>query len=105
MSEPSQFVMNLEEIRKRARRTLEDVAVTPNYEGSVEKAVQILNDALATEIVCVLRYKYHAFSSQGISSESIGREFGEHAREEAEHADMIAERINQLGGDPNFNPD
>lgn len=105
MPDPSQFVMNLEEIRQRARQTLEDVAVTPNYEGAVEKTVQLLNDALATEVVCILRYKYHAFSARGINSEAVRQEFAQHAQEEEEHANMLAERISQLGGDPNFNPE
>lgn len=96
--------MRIEEIRERARQKLEDVAVTPNYEGSAERSVQILNDALATEIVCVLRYKFHAHNAQGINSDAVREEFAEHAREEEEHADMIAERISQLGGDANFNP-
>lgn len=100
-----EFISNIEEIRRRARQKLEDAAVTPTYEGSVASAVQILNDALATEVVCILRYKFHAFAGRGINSEAVRKEFAEHASEEEEHADMIAERITQLGGDPNFNPD
>jgi bacterioferritin len=104
MAEPGTFAMNLEEIRRRCRQSLEDVAVTPNYQGSVETTVRLLNDALATELVCILRYKFHAFNAQGINSEEVRKEFAAHAREEEAHADAIAERIGQLGGTPNFSP-
>ena len=99
------FVLDVKEIRKRAREHMEQGAVTSNYEGDVETTIKILNDALATEIVCVLRYKFHSIAAQGIHSESVKQEFASHATEEQEHADMLAERINQLGGKPNFNPD
>lgn len=79
--------------------------MTPNYEGDVEKAIQILNEALATEVVCVLRYKYHAVAARGIHSETVKGEFAQHARDEEQHAELLAERINQLGGNPNFNPE
>jgi len=80
-------------------------AVTSNYEGDVATTVKILNEALATELVCVLRYKYHAITAVGIDSEAVKQEFAEHANDEQEHADQIAERINQLGGKPNMNPE
>jgi len=80
-------------------------AVTSNYEGDVATTVKILNEALATELVCILRYKYHAITAVGIDSEAVKQEFAEHANDEAEHADMLAERINQLGGKPNMNPE
>jgi bacterioferritin len=99
------FAMDLDAIRRRAREHMEAGAVTPNYEGDVEKAIQILNEALATEVVCVLRYKYHAVAARGIHSETVKEEFAQHARDEEQHAEMLAERINQLGGNPNFNPD
>ncbi len=107
MSETSQntFAMDLDAIRKRAREHMETGAVTPNYQGDVEKAVEILNEALATEIVCVLRYKYHCVAALGIHSDAVKEEFAQHARDEQEHADMIAERINQLGGNPNLSPE
>jgi bacterioferritin len=84
---------------------MEAGAVTSNYEGDVATTIKILNEALATELVCVLRYKYHAISAVGIDSEAVKEEFAEHARDEEEHAEMIGERVNQLGGKPNFNPE
>lgn len=99
------FSSDIAAIRKRAREHLEQGALTPNYGGDVETAVRVLNEALATEIVCVLRYRFHAVTATGIASDSVKEEFEEHAREEEEHALWIAERINQLGGKPNFNPD
>jgi len=98
------FVMDMEMLRKRAREHMDEGPVTGNYEGDVATAVKILNDALATEVVCVLRYKFHAVTAKGIHSESVRDEFAQHAREEEEHADLIAERIDQLGGKPNFDP-
>jgi bacterioferritin len=80
-------------------------AVTPNYGADPKVVVEVLNAALATEVVCVLRYKRHYFMAQGIASESVKNEFAEHATEEQEHADRIAERIVQLGGEPDLNPD
>jgi bacterioferritin len=80
-------------------------AVTPAYRGDVEVAVKLLNEALATEIVCVLRYRRHYFMATGIHSQAVAAEFMEHAEQEQEHADKIAERIRQLGGAPDFNPE
>jgi bacterioferritin len=99
------FLSDIKEIRRRAREHIEAGAVTPNYGGDLKASVQLLNDALATEIVCFLRYTFHYVTAVGISSEGVKTEFGEHAREEQQHAMQIAERINQLGGKPNFNPD
>lgn len=107
MAETSQnsFVMDLDTIRQRAREHMDSGAVTPNYQGSVEKTVEILNEALASELVCVLRYKYHAIAAMGIHSDAVRAEFAQHAQDEGQHGDLIAERINQLGGNPNLNPE
>jgi bacterioferritin len=99
------FVSDIKELRRRAREHMERGAVTPSYQGDVETAVKILNEALATEIVCVLRYSYHATVATGMSSESVKEEFSQHAKDEQEHAASIAERINQLGGKPNMSPE
>lgn len=98
------FVNDVEEIRQRAAQKIEDGAVTEGYHGDVEKSIEILNDALATEIVCVLRYMHHYFMATGVHGKAVSGEFKEHADEEREHADMIAERIQQLGGKPDYNP-
>ena len=98
------FVRDIEEIRQRAIRKMEDGAVTESYQGDVNKTITILNEALATEIVCVLRYMHHYFMATGVSARSVAREFKEHADDEREHADSLAERIQQLGGKPDFNP-
>ena len=100
-----EFLTDVKELRRRARRHIEDGAVTSGYTADREKVVEILNDALATEIVCVLRYKRHYFMAQGIHAQSVAQEFLEHANEEQVHADRIAERITQIGGAPNFNPE
>lgn len=99
------FVSDIEAIRRRAREHLENGARTPNYGGDAVTAVRLLNEALATELVCVLRYRFHAITATGIASESVKAEFEEHAREEEMHARWLAERINQLGGKPNFSPE
>ena len=105
MAKSGPFVADVQALRKRAREHMDAGAVTSNYEGDVATTVKILNEALATELVCILRYKYHAITAVGIDSEAVKQEFAEHANDEAEHADMIAERINQLGGKPNMNPE
>jgi len=105
MAVQGSFVLDVKELRKRAREHMERGAVTSNYQGDVQTTIKLLNDALATELVCVLRYKFHALAAQGIHSEAVKEEFSTHAREEEEHADMIGERINQLGGKPNMNPE
>lgn len=98
------FVEDIEAIRQRAARKIEDGAVTDAYHGNVEKSIEILNEALATEIVCVLRYMHHYFMATGVHGKSVSDEFKEHADEEREHADLIAGRIQQLGGKPDYNP-
>lgn len=98
------FVIDVENIRKNARKHIEEGAVTPAYGVDRKTALKLLNEALATEIVCVLRYKLHYQMAQGLNSESIAKEFLQHAQEEQEHADMIATRISQLNGEPNFDP-
>ncbi len=105
MSAPGAFLSDMKEIRRKARKSLSDGAITENYGGKVEDAIAMLNHAVATEIVCVLRYKYHAFAATGIDSESVKAEFAQHATEEMGHLDLLAERINQLGGKPNLNPE
>jgi len=98
------FVKDVEDIRKRAREKMEEGAVTATYQGDVKKTVEILNEALATEIVCVLLYMHHYFMATGVHAKTVADEFKEHADDEREHADMLAERIQQLGGKPDFNP-
>ena len=99
------FVSDVQEIRRRAREHVEKGAVTDGYRADRETVVKLLNEALATEIVCVLRYKRHYYMASGIHAEPVAREFQQHAEEEQEHADEIAERITQLGGEPNLNPE
>ncbi len=89
---------------KAARKSLDDGAVTPAYGPHRESIIKLLNDSLATELVCVLRYKRHHFMASGLSSPKIAEEFMVHAKEESEHADRIAKRIVQLGGEPDFSP-
>jgi bacterioferritin len=109
MSEPQpqkgSFVSDIEEIRRRARQHIENGAVTENYRADRETVIRVLNEALATEIVCVLRYKRHYYAATGIHAQAVAEEFLEHSKEEQEHADQIAERITQLGGLPNFSPE
>lgn len=99
------FLSDISEIRRRARQHIEDGAVTDSYKGDRKTVLRVLNEALATEIVCVLRYKRHHYMAKGIHSQAVAEEFLEHAAEEQEHADMIAGRITQLDGEPNFNPE
>jgi bacterioferritin len=99
------FVTDIRELRRRAKENIERGAVTDNYEGQVQQTIDLLQTALATEIVCVLRYTMHAISAVGIDSESVTQEFTEHANDEREHLEKIANRINQLGGTPNLNPE
>ena len=93
-----QFMQDVEQIRERARRKIEDGAITDAYKGDVQRAISLLNEALATEIVCVLRYMHHYFMATGVHGKSVADEFKEHADAEREHADELAERIQQLGG-------
>jgi bacterioferritin len=99
------FIHDVMEIRRRAREHVERGAVTEGYRADRERVLKLLNEALATELVCVLRYKRHYFMANGIHAESVGQEFLAHAADEQAHADQIAARIIQLGGEPNFNPD
>lgn len=99
------FLTDIQAIRRRARKHIENGAVTETYQGNLKTIIELLNEALATEMVCVLRYKRHYFMAQGIHAEPVAREFLEHAAEEQGHADRIAARITQLGGEPDFNPE
>ncbi len=99
------FLTDVQTLRERARKHLADGAVTATYKGDVKRTIEILQTVLATEIVCVLRYTMHSIAASGISSDSVKEEFAEHADEEREHMMAVAERINQLGGKPNFNPE
>ena len=99
------FLSDVRKLRERARRHIQLGAVTDAYGADVESVVRILNEALATEIVCVLRYKRHHFMATGIHARAVAEEFLEHATEEQGHADRIAERITQLGGEPNLDPE
>jgi bacterioferritin len=99
------FLTDIKTLRERARQHIENGAVTEGYRADRETAVKILNEALATEIVCVLRYKRHYFMATGIHAEGVAAEFLEHANDEQGHADQIAQRIVQLQGEPNFNPE
>ena len=104
-ADQSPFLSDVATLRARARQHIEEGAVTQNYSLDPAEVCKVLNEALATEIVCVLRYKRHYFMAKGIHSESVKSEFLEHANEEQAHADSIAERIVQLGGEPDLNPD
>jgi bacterioferritin len=98
------FLKNIKEIRQRARQTMEDGPVTYDYRLDPVQAVRVLNEALATEIVCVLRYRFHYFMATGIHASAVAKEFLVYAQEEQEHADRIAARIRQLGGKPEMDP-
>ncbi len=99
------FLSDVRELRERARQHIQRGAVTENYRADRETVVRVLNEALATEIVCVLRYKRHYYMASGIHAQAVAQEFQEHAAEEQDHADRIAERITQLNGEPNLNPE
>ena len=98
------FLTDVKALRTRAREHIEEGAVTASYDADAQAVCKVLNDALATEIVCVLRYRRHYYMASGIHSESVKQEFLQHATEEQGHADRIAERIIQLGGEPDLNP-
>lgn len=98
------FLNNIEEIRKSARQKIESGAITEGYQLDCEQAVSILNGALATELVCVLRYRFHYLMATGIHAPAVAEELRQHAAEEQQHADRIAARIKQLGGKPEMNP-
>ncbi len=99
------FLTDIKTLRERARQHIENGAVTEGYSADRETVVKLLNEALATEIVCVLRYRRHYFMASGIHAEGVAAEFLQHANEEQGHADEIAQRIVQLKGEPNFNPE
>jgi bacterioferritin len=98
------FTADIEQIRKRAREKMEDGPITASYQADRKKVIEVLNEVLATEIVCTLRYKNHYYMAQGIHAQSVAAEFLEHAKEEEVHADMVAKRITELNGTPNFDP-
>ena len=101
----NEFLTDIKEIRLRARRHMEQGPITTGYRADREKVISVLNEALATELVCVLRYKRHYYMAKGINAEPVAQEFLQHATEEQGHADQIAQRITQLQGEPNFNPE
>jgi|SRR5690606_31897666 len=105
MTQKDGFLTDIATLRRRAREHIESGAVTQGYRADRETVLKLLNEALATELVCVLRYKRHYFTASGIHAQSVAAEFLEHANEEQGHADEIAARIVQLGGSPNFNPE
>ncbi len=98
------FVSDIQAIRDRARKHIEEGAITASYGADRDTVIRLLNEALATELVCTLRYKRHYYTAKGMTSAGVAQEFLEHAQEEEAHADQIAERIVQLGGDPDFSP-
>ena len=99
------FLSDITQLRERARKHIENGAVTSGYRADQKIVIKVLNEALATEIICVLRYKRHHYMAKGIHAQSVAAEFAQHAVEEQAHADLIAERIVQLGGAPNFSPE
>lgn len=100
----AEFLTDIETIRARARENIEQGPITDAYGADRERVIEVLNEILATELVCVLRYKRHYYTATGLNAGPVAAEFLEHANEEQEHADMVAERIAQLGGTPNFDP-
>ncbi len=104
MAKVNSFISDVEAIRQRARENIEKGAVTDSYEIDREAVINLCNQALATEIVCVLRYKRHYFMATGIHADPVAKEFLAHANQEQMHADKLAERITQLGGEPDLNP-
>jgi len=101
----SEFLSDITKLRARARENMDQGSITDGYKADRTKVIAVLNEALATELVCVLRYKRHYYMARGINAEPVGQEFLEHANEEQLHADQIAQRITQLQGEPNFNPE
>jgi bacterioferritin len=105
-TEDNRFALtDVETLRARARQNVEEGAVTIGYGANRDSIIKLLNEALATELICVLRYKRHYFMAKGIHSESVKAEFMQHAEEEMVHVDRIAKRITELGGEPDFSPD
>ena len=101
----AEFLTDIKTLRERARQEIDKGPITEAYGADVQRVIQVCNEALATEIVCVLRYKRHYYTATGIHAETVASEFLQHAAEELQHADMLAERIVQLGGEPDFSPD
>jgi bacterioferritin len=99
------FISDIEKIRSRARQHIDEGAVTTGYKADRTQVIKVLNEVLATEIVCMLRYKRHYYAAQGIDSDPVRAEFLQHAKEESDHADMVAERIVQLNGEPDYKPE
>ncbi len=99
------FKADIEEIRRRAMEKMDEGAVTASYQADRQRVIEVLNEVLATETVCTLRYRNHYFMAQGIHAQSVENEFLEHAKEEQDHADKVAKRITELGGTPNLNPE
>src|SRR5215469_12608876 len=99
------LLTDIKKLRDNARKNMKQGSVTDGYKADVKQVISVLNDVLATELVCVLRYKRHYYMAQGISSDSVKAEFLQHANDEQQHADWVAERITQLGGEPNYNPE
>jgi bacterioferritin len=102
---PNEFLSDVQTLRERARQQIEKGPVTSAYGADVHRVVAVLNEALATELVCVLRYKNHHFAASGLQADPVAAEFLEHAAEEQDHADRLAARIAQLGGAPDYNPE
>jgi bacterioferritin len=100
-----EFLSDIKEIRRRARQKIEQGPVTEGYKADRQKVIDVLNEVLATELVCVLRYKRHYYMASGINAEPVAQEFLQHANEEQMHADQVAQRITQLQGEPNFDPE
>ena len=105
MASETPFLTDVKTLRARAKKSLDDGAVMPSYKGSADKTIALLQTVVATELVCVLRYQMHAIAAEGITSKSVAAEFKEHADSEHEHMLMAAERIDQLGGVPNLDPE
>ena len=105
MAKDQPFLTDVKELRRRAREHIDKGAITEAYRGDPKVVCDVLNQALATEIVCVLRYKRHFFMAKGLNKDAVAAEFAEHAADEQQHADSIAERITQLGGEPDLNPE
>ena len=100
-----EFLTDVQTLRQRARQQIEQGPITDAYGADRERVIQVLNEALATELVCILRYKRHYFTAQGMQAATAAAEFLQHANEEQQHADQLATRITQLQGEPDFNPD
>jgi len=105
MADPKSFLTDIKTLRERARKHIEKGAVIESYRADLPTVIKLLNEALATELICILRYKRHYFMAEGIEAQSVAAEFLQHANEEQGHADEIAGRIVQLGGEPNFSPE